>query len=85
MAIGDKRLYVFDQVPYEATGDIPTLPTGVLHFGCVVDDVQTACAELAAAGVDPTMGPATFGELKIAFFEDPGGVRIELIEFLDDV
>ena len=80
--VADKRVYLFDRAPYEATGDVETLPTGFLHFGYVVGDIDAACAELAG-DVEFVMGPATFGDLKIAFFRDPTGVRIELIEHLD--
>lgn len=82
MNVGDKRLYCFDQAPYEATGDVPELPTGVLHFGYVVDDIETAWMDLESV-VTPIMEPAIFGSLKIAFFEDTNGIRVELIEFLE--
>jgi len=82
LEIADKRVYLFDRAPYEATGDVEGLPTGFLHFGYVVDDVAAACADLAG-DVEFLMDPATFGDLKIAFFRDPNGVRIELIEHLD--
>ena len=45
-----------------------------------VDVDEAAHAELAAAGVDSVMEPSTFGDLRIAFFTDPSGTRIELIE-----
>lgn len=31
--IADKRVYVSDRAPYEATGDVDDLSTGFLHFG----------------------------------------------------
>ena len=82
LEIADKRVYLFDRAPYEATGDVDALPTGVLHFGYVVEDVEAACVDLAG-DVEFIMEPTTFGTLKIAFFRDPNGVRIELIEHLD--
>ena len=82
VAIADKRVYLFDRAPYEAAGLAENLPTGFLHFGFVVDDVEAACEELAAAGVEFLMEPSVFGDLKIAFFTDPAGVRIELLEHL---
>lgn len=82
LEIADKRVYLFDRAPYEAAGLVEDVPTGFLHFGFVVDDVEAACEELAAAGVEFVMEPSIFGDLKIAFVTDPAGVRIELLEHL---
>ncbi|MFB6229293.1 MAG: VOC family protein [Halobacteriales archaeon] len=80
LAVADKRVYLFDQAPYEAAGLIDDIPTGFLHFGFVVDDVDSAYEELTTAGIDFIMEPSVFGDLKIAFFTDPAGVRVELLE-----
>jgi catechol 2,3-dioxygenase-like lactoylglutathione lyase family enzyme len=80
LSVADKRVYLFDRAPYEAAGLTDDLPTGFLHFGFVVDDVEAAHRELAASGVEFLMEPSVFGDLKIAFFADPAGVRIELLE-----
>jgi catechol 2,3-dioxygenase-like lactoylglutathione lyase family enzyme len=82
LEIADKRVYLFDQMPFEATGAVEEIPVGLSHFGFVVEDIERACEELAGA-VEFVMEPATFGDLAIAFFTDPSGVRIELIEHLD--
>lgn len=82
LRVGDKRLYVFDRAPYEAAGLTEELPHGFLHFGYVVEDVEAACADLEGA-VSFFMEPTVFGDLEIAFFEDPAGVRIELLEHLE--
>ena len=83
LSAGDKRLYLFDRAPYEAAGLVEeSLPTGVLHFGYVVDDVEAASAELRESGVEFVMEPTRFGDLAVAFFLDPNGVRVELIEHL---
>jgi len=83
LSIGDKRLYLFDRAPYEAAGLVDdALPTGVLHFGYVVDDVEASSRELLESGVEFVMEPTRFGNLEVAFFRDPDGVRIELIEIL---
>lgn len=82
LAIADKRVYLFDEAPYEAAGLVADLPIGFLHFGFVVEDVAATYAELAGVGVSFVMEPTVFGDLKIAFFTDPSGVRIELIEYL---
>ena len=83
LEIADKRLYLFDRAPYEAAGLVDSVPAGILHFGYVVDDVRAACEDLAAAGAEFVMEPTTFGDLRVAFFTDPNGVRIELLEHLD--
>lgn len=80
LEIADKRLYVFDRPPYEASGLVEDLPTGLLHFGFVVEDVDAARAELGEAGVEFVMEPTDFGDLRIAFLVDPTGTRVELIE-----
>ncbi|CAI49888.1 glyoxalase domain protein [Natronomonas pharaonis DSM 2160] len=82
VAVADKRVYLFDRAPYEAAGLVDERPTGFLHFGYVVDDVEAACADLAASGVEFIMEPSVFGDLKIAFVTDPAGVRIELLEHI---
>lgn len=82
LAVADKRIYFFDRVPYEAAGLVDEVPFGFLHFGFVVDDIENACRELTAAGVEFIMEPSVFGDLNIAFFTDPAGTRIELIEHL---
>lgn len=80
LSISDKRVYLFDQAPYEAAGLVDEVPTGFLHFGFVVDDVESAYEELASAGTELVMEPSVFGDLKVAFVADPTGVRIELLE-----
>lgn len=80
--VADKLVYLFDEAPYEAAGLVDDVPTGFLHFGFVVSDIEAAYEQLAAADVEFVMEPTTFGALKIAFFTDPSGVRIELIEQL---
>ena len=80
--VADKRVYLFDQAPYEAAGLVDDVPTGFLHFGFVVDDVDMAYDYLQSEGIEFIMKPSTFGDLKIAFFTDPTGVRIELLEHL---
>ncbi|MFB6217648.1 MAG: VOC family protein [Halobacteriaceae archaeon] len=83
LSVGDKRVYLFAEAPYEAAGLVEDVPPGFLHFGFVVDDVAAAHESLAAAGAEFIMEPTAFGSLKIAFFTDPDGTRIELIEELD--
>ena len=80
LEIADKRLYIFDEPPYEAAGLVDDLPTGLLHFGFVVEDVDEAYEDLAASGVEFVMEPSNFGDLRIAFLVDPTGTWVELIE-----
>lgn len=80
MDVADKRLYAFDRAPYEAAGLVEDLPTGLLHFGFVVDDVDLAHREMAATGVEFVMEPTDFGGLRIAFLADPSGSWVELVE-----
>lgn len=80
--VADKLVYLFDEAPYEAAGLVDSVPTGFLHFGYVVPDIEAAHDQLADAGVDFIMEPTEFGDLKIAFLTAPSGVRIELIEHL---
>lgn len=80
LAVADKRVYLFDEAPYEAAGHVRERPPGFLHFGLVLEDLETTYRELSAAGVDFIMEPTVFGDLKIAFFTDPNGATIELLE-----
>lgn len=82
LGVGDKRVYLFDRAPYEAAGLVDDLPHGFLHFGFVVDDAAAATDDLRDAGAPVVMGPTVFGDLRVAFVEDPAGVRVELIEHL---
>lgn len=82
LEVADKRVYLFDRAPYEAAGLVDDVPRGILHFGFVVEDAAAASEDLADAGVEFLMEPTTFGDLRIAFFTDPDGVVIELIEHL---
>lgn len=80
LAVADKRVYLFDRAPYEAAGLTDEIPPGFLHFGFVVEDIEKAYESLTATGIEFIMEPTVFGDLKIAFFVDPAGVRIELLE-----
>lgn len=83
LQVADKRVYLFDQPPYEAAGLVDSLQTGFLHFGFVVDDIDEAFEQLRAANVDIMMEPMVSGSIKIGFFYGPGGVRMEFIEKLE--
>lgn len=83
LRVADKHVYLFDRAPYEAAGLVDELPYGVLHFGYVVEDVVKSVRELEDAGVSFFMQPTVFGGVKIAFFADPAGTRIELFGYID--
>jgi catechol 2,3-dioxygenase-like lactoylglutathione lyase family enzyme len=80
LEIADKRLYVYDEPPYEAAGLVEEQPTGLLHFGFAVEDVDDAYEELLGDGVEFLMEPSDFGDLRVAFLVDPTGTLVELIE-----
>jgi catechol 2,3-dioxygenase-like lactoylglutathione lyase family enzyme len=57
------------------------LQRGVRHFGFKVADVDAAVATLRRAGVQVLSEPAdVLGEVRIAFFLDPSGARLEFIQ-----
>jgi catechol 2,3-dioxygenase-like lactoylglutathione lyase family enzyme len=82
LEVADKRIYCFEHPPYETNGLAEDLPTGILHFGFVVPDVDAAVEAMDAAGTEVFMPPDTFGDLRIAFVYGPDGELIELIEEL---
>jgi lactoylglutathione lyase len=54
---------------------------GYGHVAIAVDDIQRACADVAAKGGKVVYGPAVHGgSTWIAFVEDPDGYKIEFIE-----
>ena len=56
---------------------------GLYHLAFAVDDLEGFAARLKAQAVRFIMDPAQLrADRKIAFIEDPDGVRIQLIEFL---
>lgn len=56
---------------------------GLSHMALAVDDLEDTAARLKAEGVKFLVEPSQFRpDRKIAFIEDPDGVKIQLIEFL---
>jgi lactoylglutathione lyase len=56
---------------------------GLYHLAFAVDDLEALAAHLKRESVKFIMEPAQLrSDRKIAFIEDPDGVRIQLIEFL---
>jgi glyoxylase I family protein len=58
----------------------PANQYGFDHLALHVADVDEAYAELKAAGVNFTVDPKNFKDVRIAFFTDPDGNLIELFE-----
>ncbi len=82
LTLADKRLYLFEQAPYEATGLVERIEPGFLHFGVVVEDASSAVDALRENGVEVLMEPTKVGDLRVAFVLDPTGTRVELLEHL---
>lgn len=55
-------------------------PAGFDHFAFHVEDVDAAFAELESAGIRIESAPRNFKEVRIAFFYDPDGNLLELVE-----
>lgn len=63
----------------------PTRGRAIDHIGFEVEDLDAFAAMLVARGVELEFAPRYIEsiELKIAFFTDPSGVRVELTEGMD--
>ncbi len=66
----------------EIEGEPPTLGTGagLNHFALKVANVDTTVQELEAQGVSILNQPADFQDVRIAFFSDPDGNLLELVQ-----
>ncbi len=64
---------------------VPTRGRAIDHIGFEVDDLDAFAEMLEARGVELEFPPRYIESiaLKIAFFTDPSGVRVELTEGLD--
>jgi catechol 2,3-dioxygenase-like lactoylglutathione lyase family enzyme len=57
---------------------------GLYHLALAVDDLEAVAERLRRAGVTFLLPPSQFRpDRKIAFFRDPDGVFIQLIQYLD--
>lgn len=57
------------------------LQAGVRHLGFKVGDVDTAVADVEGAGLTVLSAPANVvGDVRIAFFLDPDGTRLEFVQ-----
>lgn len=58
----------------------PTKDRAMDHLGWNFPDLDKAAEELKAKGVNFTLDPRPYKNIKIAFIDGPDGVRIELVE-----
>jgi catechol 2,3-dioxygenase-like lactoylglutathione lyase family enzyme len=58
---------------------------GYKHICLLVDSVDKEYERLAASGVPFRITPVNVQNVRIAFFKDPDGLEIELIQYLDEV
>jgi glyoxylase I family protein len=67
--------------------DVPPHEAGIRHITFAFDNVDAMVARLNAAGIEAIEGPrpAFFNEMlkRVAFFRDPDGIIVELIERAD--
>jgi catechol 2,3-dioxygenase-like lactoylglutathione lyase family enzyme len=57
--------------------------SGISHLAFTVADLESLCNHLQGEGVKFLLPPSQFRpDRKIAFIEDPDGIRIQLIQFL---
>jgi lactoylglutathione lyase len=53
---------------------------GYIHLALTVDDVEAECERLKGLGCEFYIEPVTVQGLRVAFFRDPDGNSIELIQ-----
>lgn len=82
-AAGAVRLLVTEVAPGADLGGWvdDDLQGGIRHVGLKVGDIDSRVRDLAAAGVTVLSPPAdVLGGVRIAFFLDPDGARLELVQ-----
>jgi catechol 2,3-dioxygenase-like lactoylglutathione lyase family enzyme len=57
----------------------PSAARAIMSLAVDVADVDQAAAALQARGLKPASGPGQAGPVRYAFFDDPNGVRFELV------
>jgi catechol 2,3-dioxygenase-like lactoylglutathione lyase family enzyme len=61
--------------------DLDDLQRGIRHFGMKVADIDSWAGKLARADVEFALEPLdAFGDVRIAFFFDPDGAYLELVQ-----
>lgn len=92
-AFGGRRASYKDLLPALRYGDLwllvqdskgeeppATKDRAIDHLGWAFADLEAAAVELKSKGVEFTLEPMPYRDLKIAFVEGPHGVRIELVQ-----
>jgi catechol 2,3-dioxygenase-like lactoylglutathione lyase family enzyme len=81
VVLGALSLTLFTRALYEDRADLPG--EGFLHVALMSDDLEGD-----GAGMSPLWGPrvirGAFGVRRVLFLEAPGGIRLELMEQLDE-
>jgi predicted enzyme related to lactoylglutathione lyase len=85
--LGPVQITLFTRAVYE---DAVALPSeGFLHPALFTDDLDAELDRHERAGHDVVWGPVVvegpFGRRRIAFVAAPGGIRLELMEQLEEV
>ena len=87
LRLGEMRVILFDKAPYEEQLKL-NLPPGFLHLVFEVDDFDTQMKLLRQSQVkfltEPCVIEGEFGRRKIAFFETPEKIRVEIMQVLFD-
>ena len=71
------------RVPKEAEKGLEANKTslGYDHLGLEVDDLDSACTQLAAFGCSIDSGPTDLDDRRIVFLKGPENITLELIQF----
>ena len=80
------ELFAFTETGRSVDADAPNEDLGFKHLAFTVDDVDAVTARLQAADVEFTVEPLDApGGVRLAFFRDPDGNLLELVDRLPDM
>ena len=84
LRLGDTTLEMFgvDRVQGSMISDVNEV-VGYKHICLLADSVDDEYERLSRAGVPFRIPPTTVQTVRIAFFKDPDGMDIELIQYLN--
>lgn len=78
--LGGVKVFI-EQAPESMPSGAAAPHVGLEHLGLTVPDIKAAVADLATRGIPLVSGITELRpDLKIAFFDAPDGVRIELLQ-----
>ena len=63
-----------------ATAPVSSAERAVMSVGWTIKDMNQAAGAFKAKGVKVAVEPRAIGKLWYAFFEDPNGTRVELLQ-----